>query len=984
MHNRISKAILTFTAACMTLIHAGAALQANDMEHMLFDPVPADRLPSVEVRKLYQDEEGFIWIPTYDGIARYDGYDTVIYRISSDGDGHSVSNRMNTLCEYEDSVLLVGSELGLLTLDKKTGKLSKPSTGPTDECNISSIVISKDYGIFIGADKGLFVMKPETGRSVRIDLRDYEGKPVEAITSLCIWQEEFLWICSFQCGLIRYNIKDGSYRLYPEGYILTKAHVAKMAPDGNLWVGTWGEGLAKVLNPASDEAAEYYVWRNDPKVPTSILDNIIYDMDVTDPSGMVWVGSRKGLSVLTDQTEYYSFRNWMPSDKPGSLPFNEVNSLMRGRDGILYAGLLGGGVTRIMTESLQYGKDPLTDIRQHYSTGSVRSICRAGDGALWLGILDYGLVYYDMKEGWHVHYSRHPDLGILPYTSTISSIVRRSDGTLCFGSWNNGIWTYDCETGSVRITDRFNRDNFYDDCVQTMEEDPEGNLWIGTRRGVFIKDCSGGFHTLGEWTGAATPVDSIAVFDISCSVTGDIWIATNGAGIFMVSGHEITGVPYDTGIASMPVNSIFAAPDGSVWAGSVGKGLLVKPAGEDVFRNLSGFPCLSEGTVHSIICDKDSRIWTNMDNSVFSFFPDSTGNPAQLKVCILDTETGHFAFNRNSAAVLDSGKVVFGCSEGLRIFRTGSVPGEQEFTPVPVISDFRVNGRSLRSLPERERARITEQDINYADGIRLSHRQNSFTVDFALPADPAGSGRLFRYRLEGYDPGFMTADSRYRHVSYKGLPPGKYIFRLSAITASGRPGDGEKILPIRILQSPWLSWWAWILYFAAVAAMATAAGIFVRNRKMTEEIQSAKEETERIRKLLRDTIESGSGNDSMVLKIKKLDHTPEDEAFMARIMKIVNEHLSDGNFSLADFSGQYGASRTVLAEKLKELTGLTPSAFITDVRLRAAKKLLEEQPDIRIADLAYSSGFNDSKYFSTCFRKKFGISPTDFVRQRRG
>ena len=153
---------------------------------------------------------------------------------------------------------------------------------------------------------------------------------------------------------------------------------------------------------------------------------------------------------------------------------------------------------------------------------------------------------------------------------------------------------------------------------------------------------------------------------------------------------------------------------------------------------------------------------------------------------------------------------------------------------------------------------------------------------------------------------------------------------------------------------------------------------------MTEEIQSAKEETERIRKLLRDTIESGSGNDSMVLKIKKLDHTPEDEAFMARIMKIVNEHLSDGNFSLADFSGQYGASRTVLAEKLKELTGLTPSAFITDVRLRAAKKLLEEQPDIRIADLAYSSGFNDSKYFSTCFRKKFGISPTDFVRQRRG
>lgn len=984
MDNRIPKAVLTFIAAGLTLVNVRAAAPDDYIENLHFGNLPAEMLPSNEVRKMYQDKEGFIWIPTYDGLARFDGYTTVIYRIASDDDTRSVSNRMNTVCEYRDSILLVGSEYGLLTLDKKTGKLGKPSTGPTDECNISSIVSSREHGIFIGADKGLFIMGPDSGESVHVDLRDQDGKPVEAITSLCIWQEKFLWICSFQCGLIRYDLGDGSYRLYPEDYILTKAHVAKMSPDGALWVGTWGEGLAKVLNPASGGAAEYYVWRNDPMVPTSILDNIIYDMDVSGPSGMVWIGSRKGLSVLTDTTEYYSFRNWMPSDKAGSLPFNEVNSLMRSRDGTLWAGLLGGGVTRITTEKLQYEKNPLPDIRRHYSTSSVRSICSNGNGALWLGILDYGLVYYDMEEGWHVHYSSHPVLGRLPYTSTVSSILKKSDGNLCFGSWNNGVWTYDRENRSVLMANSFNRDNFYDDCVQTMEEDTGGNLWIGTRRGVFIEDSLGRISTLGQWTGGPTPVDSTAVFDICCSEEGVIWIASNGAGIFRVSGHEISHVPFGTGIASVPVNSIVACPDGSIWAGSVGEGLLVKPAGEGEFRHVSGFPCLSDGTVHNIVRDNESKIWVNVGNSVFSFFADSSGHPEKLQVCILDTESGHFSFNRNSAAVLDSGKVVFGCSEGLRIFRTGSVPGEQEFTPVPVISDFRVNGRSLRSLPERERARITEQDINYADGIRLSHRQNSFTVDFALPADPAGSGRLFRYRLEGYDPGFMTADSRYRHVSYKGLPPGKYIFRLSAITASGRPGDGEKILPIRILQSPWLSWWAWILYFAAVTAMATAAGIFVRNRKMTEEIQSAKEETERIRKLLRDTIESGSGNDSMVLKIKKLDHTPEDEAFMARIMKIVNEHLSDGDFSLADFSGQYGASRTVLAEKLKELTGMTPSAFMTDVRLRAAKKLLEEQPDIRIADLAYSSGFNDSKYFSTCFRKKFGISPTDFVRQRRG
>ena len=120
-----------------------------------------------------------------------------------------------------------------------------------------------------------------------------------------------------------------------------------------------------------------------------------------------------------------------------------------------------------------------------------------------------------------------------------------------------------------------------------------------------------------------------------------------------------------------------------------------------------------------------------------------------------------------------------------------------------------------------------------------------------------------------------------------------------------------------------------------------------------------------------------------VLEVKKLDYTSLDEKFMVRIVECVNEHIEDSDFSLSDFTKEMNMSRTVLTEKLKSLTGLTPTAFVLDVRLRSAYRLLEEQHKMRISDLAYASGFNDPKYFSTCFKKKYGVSPKEFMDKFR-
>ena len=84
------------------------------------------------------------------------------------------------------------------------------------------------------------------------------------------------------------------------------------------------------------------------------------------------------------------------------------------------------------------------------------------------------------------------------------------------------------------------------------------------------------------------------------------------------------------------------------------------------------------------------------------------------------------------------------------------------------------------------------------------------------------------------------------------------------------------------------------------------------------------------------------------------------------------------------FAAEMGSSASSLYNKLRSITGLNVSAFIRDIRMKEAKRLAQTQPDIRVSDLAYRVGFKDPKYFSTCFKKDFGLQPSEYIEQMAG
>ena len=139
----------------------------------------------------------------------------------------------------------------------------------------------------------------------------------------------------------------------------------------------------------------------------------------------------------------------------------------------------------------------------------------------------------------------------------------------------------------------------------------------------------------------------------------------------------------------------------------------------------------------------------------------------------------------------------------------------------------------------------------------------------------------------------------------------------------------------------------------------------------------------RIRNLLK--YKAGMAHDfknQIVFEVKDLNYTSLDEDFIQRAINCVNNHLEDPNFDQAQFADEMLTSKSTLYKKLKSLAGLNTSSFIRNVRLKAACRIMEEKGiNIRVSELAYAVGFNDPKYFSSCFKKEFGMLPSEYIER---
>ena len=115
------------------------------------------------------------------------------------------------------------------------------------------------------------------------------------------------------------------------------------------------------------------------------------------------------------------------------------------------------------------------------------------------------------------------------------------------------------------------------------------------------------------------------------------------------------------------------------------------------------------------------------------------------------------------------------------------------------------------------------------------------------------------------------------------------------------------------------------------------------------------------------------------VKVKNVTMPSPDNEFLEKAMTCVHNHLDDSDYDRESFASDMGMSASSLYNKLRAVTGMNATSFIRDIRMKEACRLAKSTPGIRVSDLAYSVGYKDPKYFSTIFKKEFGMQPSEYI-----
>ena len=834
-------------------IHAGGG-HARVTDLRFAHLTTKDGLSQSSITEILQDRRGFMWFATRDGLNRYDGNAFVVYKHNPNDPWSLSANFVLDLMEDDRGYLWIATNFGGVNrFDPATERFVRYRHDPNNPNSISGDSVetiardSRGYLWFGTDDSGLDKFDPSTGIFSHY-LNDSDGHFVGRITKVIVGRLGDIWFVG-ERGLFRLNLET-SQITRPAAAITNDLAADYVYEDdtGNLWMLAWSPivGLVKYDRQA-ERLMKYPFGAGAVGVASSNL--------LADGHNGFWVPSSQGFYYFDRRTERFTYRFQHDEAIPDSLDDNTVAAIYQDKGGLLWAGT-ASGLNLLNMRQEQFGRyRHLPNSPNSLSPGKVTAIYEEPSGLLWIGFLPRALDRLDRNTGELTHYVPSPEnKNALSKGMNVAGIYKDARGYLWLGGWGTGLDRFDERTEQFKHHRHNPGDpnSLISDGVYKIYGDRSGHIWVGQLYGLSRLDPATEQFTNYRPDPRNPTWNGSSVSSIYQDRSGTLWFGTTGGALIRFDEKTQTLVNYppesrDPRKLGGPITAIYEDRTGILWLGAW-DGLYRYNRQNGTVTRYTESQGLPSSVIEGILEDKSGRLWLSTKKGISRFDPQTESFRNYDVFDGLQSDE----FSGNSYFQGRDGEMFFGGSNGFNSFFPETIR-DNPYVPPIVITSFKIKNKPVRIGADS----ALKKAIPYVDSLTLSYRDNVFSLEFAALSYANSHKNRYRYKLEGFDPGWNEVGSQQRLATYTNLDPRKYVFRVQGSNSDGVWNEEGVSLPILITPPWWRSSWFRALCAAAFLGMLWVAHHF-RVRQLQREFNTATEarlnERLRIARGLHDTL----------------------------------------------------------------------------------------------------------------------------------
>ncbi|MBN1116953.1 MAG: PAS domain-containing protein [Bacteroidales bacterium] len=805
-------------------------------EHLTVD----DGLSQNTIEKIFQDNQGFIWIATRDGLNKFDGIKFTKYRFDRTDPNSIASSWVSAIAEDGEGNIWIGSLEGLNILDCKTGKLRRVKDDTINHTyvsgNVYDIEVDYDNSLWIGTINGLIHYVPEkkTFEAFRDNLKS------QAVFDIEITSENSVYIAVDADPIYKFNRKDKTFSeiSYKQKYFGSnyKKTIKEVEPQ-NLYISSEGAAI-HILNVKNNESELLDVG------PNHLNSSNVQTAPLKVSPSEIWIGTDGGgINIYNPSTESMSYLKFDPQNQY-SISGGAIFDLFQDIHGNIWVGHYGTGISlwkKYEEKFVSYKPSPFDP--NAISNGVVTASFEDSKGRIWIGIDGGGLQRFIPETGKFKHYNYDENNPKSLASDIIMSIDEDAYGNLIIGTYAAGIMIFNPETEEMihQITTKngLSSNNIWD-----IYHAIDGRYYLASLgTGIDILNPADSTFEYLHYNNADNPFFSSVPMFITEDSDGNLWYGSEGTGlgIYSLDSEEKHVFQLEGGnLNSLSNNDVkcIVFLDGFAWIATNGGGLNRLDLNDFSFKIFTQKDGLTSNALMGILVDDNKNMWVSSVNGLMKIKPVEDS----IIVTSYDKTQGLQGneFKYNSQFRLKDGRMIFGGLNGINIFNPDSIR-PNPIVPNVVFTDFKIMNESVKIGTKKS---ALKKHINYAKSIVLSHKDRVISIEFSSLDFTSPEKNIFKYMLDGFDDGWDIIENS-NSVTYTNLPPGKYTFRLIGSNSDGHFLSEERNISFKV-KPPWYKTNIFILFVFLLVFYIIF--LFIKRRDET-----TKKEKELLQKKIDDT-----------------------------------------------------------------------------------------------------------------------------------